>query len=109
VAGDVLPDGKLAILLAADVDLYRERVELERRLLELLGRPRASVSAKPSPFSIRAIASPMPEEPPVTSAERTRASLAERDGRRGTAAVASSGGEDKSGRLVRPDLRRRSA
>ena len=67
----MLGDEPRALLGVADVGRDRDRAELLRRASTFSARREASVSSNPSSRSMRAIARPMPEEPPVTSAARS--------------------------------------
>ena len=68
---DVLADDPLAVLGLRDVGGDRGRAELGGGSSTFSAVREASVSSNPSSLSIRAIASPMPEDPPVISADRT--------------------------------------
>ena len=67
----MLLDDASAVLRLGHVRGDRVRTQFGRRRLDLLGVRDASVSANPSSRSIFAIARPMPDEPPVMSAEAT--------------------------------------
>ena len=70
----VLGDDAHAVVLAGDVGGHAERAELAGGGVHLLGPcARRASASKPSSRSIRAIARPMPDEPPVTSALAHRA------------------------------------
>ena len=76
----VLGDDARALLRLGDVGRDRCGAELGGRRLDRSGRREASVSSKPSSRSMRAMASPMPDEPPVTSAARCHCAYSKRGG-----------------------------
>ena len=102
VALGVLGDDAHALVGLPEVRGHGQRVELAPRPPRAARAVRAaSVSSYPSSRSVRAIASPIPDDPPVTSADFTRASLwigaahgHEKCGRRGGGGRVS-GGEEK--------------
>ena len=69
-ACDVLLDDARALLRLRDVRRHGLAAELGRAASTFSRVREASVTAKPSSSSIRPIARPMPDEPPVMSAER---------------------------------------
>ena len=75
-------DEPRAVLFARDVGGDRLRAELGGRASTFSARREASVRPNPSSRSMRAIASPMPDEPPVTSAARSTTSFSTRAARK---------------------------
>ena len=74
VSGHVPCDEPRAVLLVPDVGGHGRGPSSAAAASSRSGFRAASVSAYPSSRSIRAIASPIPDEPPVTSALGTRRS-----------------------------------